>query len=184
MYMHIGWQIISIWCSFRGQQTFSAKGQVVNVLHLMDKSLSKLWELVTDREAWRAAVHGLAKSWTQLSNWTELRSYTVCVATLHQYNMWMKQRGCVPIRVYLQKQMAGGGFDMDSCYWPCSMSALPARTLIWASSVILSVLIATESKEKQVTFILLKYFICFKLSKLFLLPHAISRKDHQWSILL
>ena len=45
-----------------------------DIIDLMDMSLSKLQKLVMDSETWRAAVHGVAKSQTRLSDWTELKT--------------------------------------------------------------------------------------------------------------
>ena len=77
----------------------------------MDMSLSKLQELVMDREAWRAAVHEVSKSRTQLSNWTELNRTRI------QYVYLLLEYGIlIHCHLYVSKSLFLG-FCLSLCFW-------------------------------------------------------------------
>ena len=65
---------LDAWQYWRQEEKGTAEDEMIGWHHhLSDMNLNKLQELVMDREAWHAAVHGVAKRWTQLSDWTELK---------------------------------------------------------------------------------------------------------------
>ena len=107
------------------------------ITHLMDMSFNKLQELVMDRKAWSAAVHGVPKSWTQLSNWTELNWNSTDVSQLIHTVSWRSKHQNCP-RLQVRKLSSGEVISLrpHSIYEPRYASrAQPSNSVLMIPAV-------------------------------------------------
>ena len=97
----------------------------------MDVSLSELRELVMDREAWCAAIHGVAKSWTRLNDWTELNWMMLKLKLQYFGHLW---EDLTPWKRFWCWERLKAGGEWDERGWKSCMALLTWWTWVWPSS--------------------------------------------------